>query len=126
MRLGRAGHHRSARGNPAEAAIVADIHLAVRPERGAVRTAGNLRYDLLAAIGPDPGQAPAANLDQHDRAVRHHHRSFRKFEICGENATIAHETSRNSSLRENQIIEPARATWLDGAYGKVGCACQAS
>src|SRR5262249_25495444 len=72
------------------AAIVADIYLAVGAERCAIRPAGHLRDHVLAAIGINPREPLAADLDQHHRAVRHHHRPFRKFEIGGENANIGH------------------------------------
>jgi hypothetical protein len=38
----------------------------------------------------NPRQPLAANFDQHDRAVGHHDRPFRKFEFGGENANIGH------------------------------------
>ena len=96
--------------NPAEAAIVADVHLAVGTERRAVRAAGNLRDDLLAAVGIDPRQPPAADFDQHHRAVRHHHRPFGKFEIGGENANVGHEIlPAFLGCRRIPRLDPARA-----------------
>src|SRR5262249_11522522 len=83
-----------ARRDPGKAAIVADVHLAVGTERRTVGTAGNLCDDLLAAIGPDPGQALAADFDQHDRAVGHRDRPFGQFEIGGKHANVFHEASR--------------------------------
>src|SRR6476660_5178169 len=46
--------------NPAEAAIVADVHLAIGPERRAVRAARTLCNHLLASIGINPAQPLAA------------------------------------------------------------------
>ena len=87
----RPRHQHVARRNPAEAAIVADVHLAVGAERRAVGAARNFRDHLLAPVGTDPRQPLAADFDQHHRAVGHHHRPFRKFQIGGENANIGHE-----------------------------------
>src|SRR5262245_20029748 len=50
-----------------EAAIVADIGLAVGPDRNAVRSGARPRDNLFAAIRPHPGEAAATDLDQHDR-----------------------------------------------------------
>ena len=107
--------------NPGEAAIVADVHLAVGPERRAVRAARNLRDDLLAAVGIDPGQALAADFHQHHRAVRHHDRPFGKFEVGGENADVG--TWGPSRLlvmacRRMSGTGPACASFASG-YGKV-------
>src|SRR5216683_301697 len=52
MRFGRARHHGTPRRDPAEAAIVADVDLAVGAHRRAIGAARNFRDHLLAAIGP--------------------------------------------------------------------------
>src|SRR5205823_2058432 len=43
-----------------------------------------------------PCQAPAADFDQHHRAVRHRHRTLRKLETGGENADVGHQILRAS------------------------------
>ena len=86
----RARHDHVPGRNPAEAAIVADVHLAVGPERGAVGAARNLRHHFLAAVRPDPRQPAAADFDQQHRTIRHHDRAFGKLEAGGENANIGH------------------------------------
>ena len=104
----RARHDHVAGRNPGEAAIVADVHLAIGTERGAVRAARNLRDDLLAAVGMDPRQPLPADFDQHDRAVRHHHRAFRKFQTGGEHANIGHDDPPACS--QLQAGDPAQAS----------------
>ena len=114
------------RGNPAEAAIVADVHLAVGPKRGAIGPAGNLRNDFLASIGIDPRQPPAADFDQHDRAVRHHHRPFRKLQIGSENANIGHEILPACLwLQADSQARSRTRNSIAHGYGKVAMACQA-
>ena len=87
----RPRHDHLAGWNPAEAAIVADVHLAVGAEGCTIRTAGDLRDHLLPPVGIDPRQPLAPDFDQHHRAVGHDHRPFRKLQIGGENANIGHE-----------------------------------
>ena len=122
-RARRPRHHGAARGDPAEAAIVADVAFAVGPERRAIGAAGNFRDDLLAPVGPDPRQPPAADFDQHHRAVRHRHRPFRKFQIGGENADVGHRNppgffrcradSRRSRTRNNSLRDVMAKSTLD-------------
>src|ERR1700749_4253334 len=50
----RPRHDHVAGRNPGEAAIVADVDLAVGAERRAVRPAGDLRHHFLAAVGINP------------------------------------------------------------------------
>ena len=59
----RTRHDHFAGRNPGEAAIVADIHLAVGPERGAIRPARHLRHDCLAAIGINPRERLPSDFD---------------------------------------------------------------
>ena len=112
-------HDHVAGRNPGETAIVADIDLAVGPERGAVGTAGNFGDHLLATVGPDPGQAAAADFDQHHRAVRHRHRAFRKFEIGSENADIGHRNPPGfSSLPADLRLIPRTTISLRNVMAK--------
>src|ERR1700752_2039593 len=118
---------------PGKAAIVADVHLAVGAERGAVRPARNFRDDFLAAIGPDAGQPLPADFNQNHRAVGHHHRAFRKFQIGGENADTGHQkSSRLFRLRADFLIAPRatfslRLLWQNGSgWPSKGAAAQGS
>jgi hypothetical protein len=90
----RPRHDHLAGGNPAEAAIIADVHLAVGAEGCAIRATGDLRDHLFPPVGINPRQPFPTDFDQHDRAVGHDHRAFRKFQIGSENADIGHESSR--------------------------------
>ncbi len=87
----RPRHDHLAGGDPGEATIVADVHLAVGAEGCAIRAAGNLRDHLFPPVGINPRQPLAPDFDQHHRAVGHDDRAFRKFQIGGENADIGHE-----------------------------------
>ncbi len=113
-------------GNPAEAAIVADIDLAVGAERRAVRAARDLRHHFLAPVGIDPGQPLAADFDQHHRTVRHDDRTFRKLQIGGENADIGHYILPASLAAGGLLMVPHAQRCCSSRYGKVNLACQAS
>src|SRR5262249_34389791 len=109
----RSRHDHVAGRNPGEAAIVADIHLAVGTESRAVGPARHLRHDFLAAVGINPRQPLAADLDQYDRAVGQHDRPFRKLEPGCEHANIGHENPPASSwLQADLRIAPAHATTM--------------
>ena len=124
---GGARHQGAARRNPAKAAIVADVHLAVGAERRAIGAAGNFRDHLLAPVRPDPRQPPAADFDQHHRPVRHDHRAFRKLQTGGDNANICHEILPACfGCRRIPSLDPARATCRCACYGKGDHACQAT
>jgi hypothetical protein len=121
----RSRHDHLAGGNPAEAAIVADVHLAVGAERRAIRAAGNLRDHLFPPVGINPRQPLAPDFDQHDRAVGHDHRAFRKLQIGSENADIGHESSRLFWAQADfQAYFPTRNSLVTRCYGKEDHACQ--
>src|SRR5581483_387268 len=86
----RPGYPLTADLEPAKAAIVADIDLAVGPHRRAVRPALHLGDSFLAAIRVNPGQPLPHDLDQDDRAVGHDDRTFGKFETVGDDAHLGH------------------------------------
>ena len=108
----RPRHDHLAGWNPAEAAIVADVHLAIGAEGCTIRTTGDLRDHLFPPVGIDPRQPLAPDFDQHHRAVGHDHRSFRKLEVGGENANISHEIlPALLGCRRISRLDPARATF---------------
>src|SRR5437588_1970602 len=109
----RSRHDHFARGNPAKAAIVADVHLAVGAEGCAIRAAGNLRDHLFPPVGINPRQPFPADFDQHYRSIRHDHRAFRKLQIGGKNADIGHESSRLALAQADfQAYFPRATFWL--------------
>src|SRR3546814_4947941 len=63
-----------------EAAIVADIALAVGADGRTVRAGARRGDDLLRAVGQHPRQRAARDLDQDHRSVRHRHRPLGEFQ----------------------------------------------
>src|SRR5690606_11402080 len=61
---------------PLEAAVVADVELAVGPERGPVRATADLGHDARFPVGRDACDGAAPDLGQDDAAVRHPDRAL--------------------------------------------------
>src|SRR6185312_8195399 len=81
--------------DPVEAAVVADIDLAVRPHRRTVGTAAQPGNHMLLAVRHDSGERLARDLDQDHRSVWHGDRPLRELETGGDFLVRRH---RRSSL----------------------------
>jgi hypothetical protein len=71
---------------PFKAAIIGDIALAVRTDRGAVRPAAGAGGDAAGPVGSDAGQGAGGDLDQQYRPVGQRHRAFGELQPLGEGA----------------------------------------
>jgi hypothetical protein len=67
---------------PLEAAIVADVALAVGSDGGPVRPAARRRDDLLRAVRHHPRQGAGGDLDQHHRPVGHGHGPLGELQVA--------------------------------------------
>ena len=72
---------------PDEAAIVANISRAIRPERRAIGAAAKFGNDLDLPI-PHARQRLALDLDQDDASIRHGDRAFRKQQPLGKDFEV--------------------------------------
>jgi hypothetical protein len=77
------GEQHAVRRAPGEAAVVADVHGAVRPDRRAVRSVAELCDHFRPAV-PHARQRAASDLDEHDGAVGHGDGAFGELQTFGE------------------------------------------
>src|SRR5690606_16205121 len=73
---------------PAEAAVVADIAVPVRPDGGSIRTAAKLGYDVLRTVRRDAQQPRALDLDDQYAAVGQGDRSFGEVQPRGDDRSL--------------------------------------
>src|SRR5262249_28808516 len=73
-----AGHGQAVHLVPFEAAVVADVELAIGPEGRPIGAAASLGDDLNLAVGGDARDGAALDLDEDHAAVGHGNRPFGK------------------------------------------------
>ena len=97
---------------PRKAAVVADVKGAVRPDRQPVRAAAGVGDHLGAAVGLHAGDGLALDLAQHDGAVFHRDRAFRKAQAGGDGAEYGHGSV---SPRFYVVVGSVTDLWKDGS-----------
>ena len=93
---------------PLEAAVVADVDLAVGADGGAVGTAAGLGDLGDRAVGGDAGQRAALDLDDHDAAVVHGDRALGEPQPTGDLTKLSHFRSSPYWARERGRRTSAR------------------
>ena len=73
---------------PGEAAIIADIKTAIRPQREAIRRAFHSRNRGFRAIGRHFRDAPRFNFDQRHRPIGHGNRAFGEAQPLGQDFEV--------------------------------------